>query len=374
MADTGTLLGPQRAIFSSRNPYEVLAAKNATLRLRAPTGHVYSFTDLTCAHGAVNFGHLNPAIDPFSSLTSDVATSFYPPSAVSYGEWLSRKLRLDVHTVLYKVGGDAAVATAIELAQRARAGKILTIDGSRHSRLAEAGQSDRQVVRIRPGSEFSAWEDISCLIYEPIQGANGYVPLPLPWLRGLSQAAQAAGVLAIADETQCGFFRFGRLSLAASEYLMPDICLFGNSMTNGIYPLFAVVCPESLASEFPVEEERWDHVFQTASMGFQAAEMVAGYVDSTDIEGMVAQIHSILSHAGERLAANPRLSSFHLAGPTLSLEVRDEGATKLVDACEQQGVLVSRGGRRVRIAPPVTIPADQLTNALKVLEKAAKTL
>jgi hypothetical protein len=79
----------------------VLAAKNATLRLRAPSGHVFSFTDLTSASGAVNFGHLNPAIDPFASLASDIAASFYPPAAASFADWLCGKLGLDAHTVLY---------------------------------------------------------------------------------------------------------------------------------------------------------------------------------------------------------------------------------------------------------------------------------
>jgi acetylornithine/succinyldiaminopimelate/putrescine aminotransferase len=361
-------------IFSSRNPYEILAAKNATLRLRAPTGHVFSFTDLTSAHGAVNFGHLNPAIDPFGSLTSDVAASFYPPSAASYRQWLRSKLELDAHAVLYKVGADAALGAAIGQARRARAGKVLMIEGSRHSGLIHAGESSRRAIRIAPGGEFNAWHDVSCLIYEPIQGASGYVPLPLPWLRALSQSAQDAGVTVIADETQCGFFRFGRLSLAASEYLRPDVYLFGNSMTNGIYPLFAIVCPESLQSEIPVEEEGWDHVFHTAAVGFEAATMVGSYIDSTDIEGLVAQIHAALGQAGEKLAANPQLSSFHLAGPTLSLEVRNEGAAKLVNACEERGVLVSMSGRRVRVAPPLTIALDQLTTALKALEKAARTL
>jgi acetylornithine/succinyldiaminopimelate/putrescine aminotransferase len=391
VADTGTLPGPQRAIFSSRRPYEVLAAKNATLRLRAASGHVFSFTDLTCANGAVNFGHLNPAIDPFTNLASDLAYPFYPPSAAAHAEWLCEKLRLDAHTLFYQVGERSAVDLAVAIGRRNRPGKILIVDGSSHEGLghrglghglrvvhgdaAEDARAGECFLRIAPGSEFNAWDDVSCLLYEPIQGDGDYVPLPLPWLRGLSQSAQAAGVVVIADEIQCGFFRFGRLSLAASEFLHPDIYLFGNSMTNGIYPLFAVVCPESLRSAFPDEEDGCSHTFQPASLGFQAAEAVAKYIDSTDIEGLVAQLHSILSQAGERLAANSSLSAFHLAGPTLSLEVRDEGAGALIHGCEERCILVGSGGRgRVRVAPPITIPPEQLSGALKILEQVAAGL
>ena len=350
----------------------MLAAKNATLRLRAPSGHVFSFTDLTSAQGAVNFGHLNPGIDPFPNLASDLVASFYPPSAASYAQWLLKKLNLAAHTVVYQAAGGAAVRAAIELAQRRRPGKVVVLEGSLH------GQGDwrGETLRIAPGSAFDAWKDVSCLLYEPIQTASGYVPLPLPWLRGLSQAAQAAGVLVIADETQCGFYRFGKLSLAASEFLLPDIYLFGNSMTNGIYPLSALVCPEGLRDALPASEDGWEHTFQTAALGFQAAEAVARYIDSTEIDAQVAQINLILSQTGEKLAANPCLSAFHLAGPTLSLEVRGARANELVEACRAHGVLLSAGtgGRRLRVAPPLSIQPDQLTIALKVLKKAAGAL
>lgn len=373
MVATGTSPRSQRTTFPSPRPYEVLAAKNATLRLRSPTGHIFSFTDLTSANGIVNFGHLNPAIDPFGNLTSDLATSFYPPSAATFAEWLTRKLGLDTHTVLYQVGVVSAVGTAIDMARRTRPGKVLVIAGSSHDPRGNARNTRHgsSYLRIAAASEFNAWDEISCLIYEPIQGTSCSVPLPLPWLRSLSHSAQAAGVIVIADEIQCGFFRFGELSMAASAYLQPDILVFGNSMTNGIYPLTAVVCPEAMGSAFLAGDRRGEDPFQTAALGFQAAECVAKFIDSTDIETQVAQIHLRLSQLGERLAANPVLTAFHLAGPTLSLEVRYGRAGELVRACEEKCVLLGTGGGRVRVAPPTTIPLEQLTNALTIVEQAA---
>jgi len=374
VAKSSALVNLPREVFSYSRAYEVLAAKNATLRLRAASGHIFSFTDLTSASGAVNFGHLNPGIDPFARLTSDLVASIYPPSAASYARWLLKKLKLGAHTVLYQAGAGAVVGAAIALARHARPGKVVVLDGSLHG--TANGADGAEFVRIRPGSGFDAWKNISCLLYEPIQTAAGYVPLPLPWVRGLSQAAQAAGVLVIADETHSGFYRFGKLSLAASEFLLPDIFLFGNSMTNGIYPLAAMVCPEYLHEEHAPSEDSGDDHFQTGALGFLAAEAVAGYIDATRIDVQVAGINQILSHAGETLAANPSLSAFHLAGPTLSLEVRGARAGVVAEACRAHGVLVSAGAgsRRVRVAPPVSIQPDQLTQALKVLKKAAAAL
>jgi 4-aminobutyrate aminotransferase-like enzyme len=46
----------------------------------------------------------------------------------------------------------------------------------------------------------------------------------------------------------------------------------------------------------------------------------------------------------------------------------------LVHACEERCVLVGVGGGRVRLAPPTTIPMEQLTSALKIVEQAAAGL
>jgi acetylornithine/succinyldiaminopimelate/putrescine aminotransferase len=91
---------------------------------------------------------------------------------------------------------------------------------------------------------------------------------------------------------------------------------------------------------------------------------------------MVAHINRALSQSGERLAANPALTAFHLAGPTLSFEVRQTRAAQLAASCRANGILVgvSSPTLRIRIAPPLTIPADQLKTALKVIEKAAESL
>jgi acetylornithine/succinyldiaminopimelate/putrescine aminotransferase len=385
VADAVTQLPALGNFFVPAKSLELLAAKNATLRLRAPSGHVYSFTDLTSANGAVNFGHLNPAIEAPAEPASDIAAGFYPPAAASYAAWLCGKLALDTHSVLYRVGKQAALSAVVAMAQRARPGKILTVAGSSHGACAgPVGVASElhgdPVIAIEPGADFTDWEEVSCLLYEPIQTAAGYVPLPLPWLRSLSQSAQAAGVLVCADEADSGFYRFGQLSLAASTFLYPDLYVFGKSMTNGVYPTFALVYPRSLI----ISDE--GSSFQASSLGFSAAEAVARYIDAPDlsmasgliagseIDARIAGVNRVLNQAGERLAANPALSAFHLAGPTLSLEVLDGRAGALVAACEANGVLIGQGGRRVRIAPPITIALDQLRQALTVLEKAATAI
>jgi len=383
-------LSPLCEMYSWSKPYEVLSARNATLRLRDAAGKEQPFTDMMCGYGAVNFGHMNPAIDPYADLTSDLVACFFPPSALTHALWLLNQLGLESHTVLYQVGGSFAVTSAIAMAQRIRPGKICTVDGSFHGlgvdtlsasahgrgvSLQESAfvtRMDESVIRLQAGAEFSAWEGVSCLLYEPIQGATGYLPLPIPWLRELTRAAQAAGVIVIADEIQCGFYRFGHLSIATTENIFPDIYLFSKSMTNGIYPVSAVVYPRVFHDLLP-HGDYWNHTFQTAALGFEAAMCVARYLDSNNIQEQIAGVHSILSQTVERMKTSPSLGSFYLAGPTLSFESKDGRAGEIARHCEERGVLVFAGGRgtRVRVAPPITIPHDQLTSALAILEEVS---
>jgi hypothetical protein len=113
MIPTDSPLSPLGKSHAWSRPYEVMAARNATLRLRARADKIYSFSDLTSANGAVNFGHMNPSIEPFNALTSDLVACFYPPNATTYAAWLLNKLKLSKHTVLYQAGGRLAVNSAI---------------------------------------------------------------------------------------------------------------------------------------------------------------------------------------------------------------------------------------------------------------------
>jgi len=134
----------------------------------------------------------------------------------------------------------------------------------------------------------------------------------------------------------------------------------------------AVVYPRAFHDLLP-HGDYWNHTFQTAALGFEAAMCVARYLDSNNIQEQIAGVHSILSQTVERMKTSPSLGSFYLAGPTLSFESKDGRAGEIARHCEERGVLVFAGGRgtRVRVAPPITIPHDQLTSALAILEEVS---
>ena len=361
-------------------------ALNANLTLSRGDGSTEEFTDLCSSYGAVNFGHCNEDIHLPAQPSCDLVAGIYPPEAERFARWLTNTLDLSDFRVLFQVGGSFAVSAALSLALRNRPGKILAIEGGFHGLGLDALSATtaqrsmalhetplRQALTsfvevLRPGDMGVDWSGISCLIFEPIQGARGYVPLDADWLRELCAQAKTAGVVVIADEIQCGFYRFGDFSVSRNMGLNPDVLLFSKSMTNGLYPFSAVVYRQTLEAAIG-EGVVLAHTFQTSAMGCYAACAVADYLDSHDVEADCRRIAEPLADAAERITENNWAQDIYQIGPALSFRPM-MNAGDLVKQCFANRVLILGGGmagERIRIAPPLTIGTEDLRRALEVM-------
>jgi len=359
---------------------------NANLTLSRGDGSTEEFTDLCSSYGAVNFGHCNEDIRLPAQPGSDLVAGIYPPEAEKFSRWLTNALDLSDFKVLFQVGGSFAVSTALSLALRNRPGKILAIEGGFHglgldSLSATTAQRSmalqetpvRQslasfVQVLKPGETEIDWSAISCLIFEPIQGARGYVPLDADWLHGLCAQAKAAGVTVIADEIQCGYYRFGDFSVARNMGLNPDVLLFSKSMTNGLYPFSAVVYRQTLEAAMG-DGVVLAHTFQTSALGCYAACAVADYIDSHDVKADCRRVAEPLADAAARIEENDWAQDIYQIGPSLSFRPL-MNAGDLVKECFADRVLILGGGmdgERIRIAPPLTIASEDLVRAIDVM-------
>lgn len=365
----------------------LLHAENATVTLAGPDQRARDYTDLMSAYGAVNFGHCNPRIDAAAGMGADIAACFYPPEADAFADWVCDQLQLPGYEVLFQVGGSFAVSTGLALAERARRGRVLAIEGAfhglgqdtlavtaiQHELALQAGRGvaglGRSVDFLQPGADPPDWRHYSCLLFEPVQGANGYVPLDRDWIRTLAADAQAGGCIVIADEIQSGYYRHGEFSLSRAWGLRPDVLLFSKSMTNGAYPLAAVVFRSGIATK-EHHSVRLAHTFQTGVLGYRAAMAVAHYLDGSPVASLVADVERQLCRASQVLAGVDGLREIHVIGPSLSFEVPMGLGRTIIRRCFGDGVIAFVGGanaQRIRVAPPLTIPASQLVVALETL-------
>ena len=366
----------------------LVAANNATVTLVDSDGSSCDYTDLISAFAAVNFGHNNPDIR-VQLEGPDIAAYFYPAETEIVAAWLTTHLQLSAHKVLFQVGGSFAVSTALALGQHRKPGAVVAVEGGYHGLGVDAlsvGTVQReyalqrsswstfseQQVTILPHGAMPDWDGVSSLIYEPIQGANGYVALRSDWLAELEAEARDAGVTIIADEIQSGFYRHGFLSVARSRGLEPDILLFSKSLTNGIYPLSAVVYNSDLLGR-DIPTPRLAHTFQMGVLGYKAAAAVASWLDTAPVDDLVAEVSALLQKAAAEISNVDGVRRVEVNGATLSFQPTAISAATVAARCFEAGVMVFTGGHngeRIRVAPPLTIPRQQLEESLAVVVSA----
>jgi len=376
-----------------------MEARNEKILLGNTPKDAHWYDDLISGYGACNFGHCNPQISPFKDAKADIAACFYPEAAYSFSEWLLNKLNLlNKFELLIQVGGSFAVSTAIALANRYKAGKVVYIKGSFHGLgldslsvtsaqrqmalqntavLNQIADNYIQIDPLIPVAELGLdWSSISCLIFEPIQGANGYIPLNIEWLKELIVQAKKYNVTTIADEIQCGYYRHGHLSVSKENLLEPDIYLFSKSLTNGLFPFSVVVYSKVFKNKIN-DNLYLAHTFQTSALGCYAMTAVSEFIDNNPIRSLCEAVQAELEQLAIKLRKrSPYVSNIYVTGPTISFETMD--SKRLVKQLFKEKILVFTGGNngeRLRIAPPITIPANELCRitetVLSVLDKQA---
>jgi acetylornithine/succinyldiaminopimelate/putrescine aminotransferase len=368
----------------------LISAHNDTVTIESTSGERRELIDLMSSYAAVNFGHCNPHIRPFDRYEAHLVSFFTPPEAEYYAAWLCSALERPLSRVLYQVGGTAAVSAAIALAQRCRAGRVLAVAGGFHGlaldALAASDISKTQVIQhtrignavqgtyqlLEKGAPAPNWEDISCLLFEPVQGASGMLPLDPEWIRSLCDEAKRHGVIVIADEVQCGYFRCGHLSYSVQMGIAADIILFGKSMTNGLFPFAALLYDPSLERGVDARSGCFSHTYQPSALGCFAAYSVAKYVDFIDLKGQISHVQLALGKFAAQLESEGLVCDSHVLGPSASMRYVGGDAGRIARYCFDRGVLMALGGwdnARFRLMPPITVEPRNLNSALTILHE-----
>ncbi|WP_063738081.1 MULTISPECIES: aspartate aminotransferase family protein [unclassified Streptomyces] len=290
------------------------------------------------------------------------------------------------------LNGSDAVEAALKLA-RARTGRsrVLAVRGAYHGKsmgALAATWSERyrapvagllpEVVHLDPGdpgavAEACARHEPAALIFEPVQGENGVVPLASDILRRWADDAHAAGAFVLADEVQTGF-RCGAVSLALAARIPVDAVILGKALGGGVMPLSAVVCTDDLYGPL-----RRDPFLHTTTFGGHPLSCAAG----------IAFLDVLRESADRaaRLEAAVRGGLTDLAArhPGVLIRVRGRGllwglvfdrpetaGSVLLTACQEGLVLSPCLGRPevLRLLPPLILSTGETADALGILDGA----
>ncbi|MVA77060.1 aminotransferase class III-fold pyridoxal phosphate-dependent enzyme [Auraticoccus sp. F435] len=212
---------------------------------------------------------------------------------------------------------------------------------------------------------------VAAVFVEPIQGEGGYIVPGEGWLRRLRDLCDAAGILLVADEVQCGMGRTGRMWAVEHTGVEPDVLISAKGLASGL-PLGAFLARAELM-------ESWPAGTHGSTYGGSPLPCAAALATLAVIEE-----ESLLDNAVERgeevLAGLRELQRRH---PDLVVDVRGVGlmiglqlvsgaaAEALQQACFTRGLLVLEAGEDVvRMSPPLVVTAAEVRTALGVLAEA----
>ena len=270
--------------------------------------------------------------------------------------------------------GAEAVEAALKYARKAtgRFG-VVALEGGFHGRtlgaLSATGQSGKRepFAPLVPGARFVPPNDVAALraavddevglvLFEPILGEGGVVPLEPDFVA----AAVELQPLLCFDEVQTGVGRTGSLFAFEQLGVQPDLVTLAKGLANGL-PIGALLVSDTA----PEGLTPGDHgsTFGGNPVSCAAACAVIEAIDEALLENVRVQGEALV--AG--LADLPGVREVRGRGLLLGAVV-DRPAGDVVAACRDRGLLVlTAGDDVVRLAPPLTVGADDVAAALDVL-------
>lgn len=219
-------------------------------------------------------------------------------------------------------------------------------------------------------------QNLAAIIFEPVLGEGGFLPIREPALRYLRTLCDEHGILLIADEVQTGFARCGSMFAVERYGVVPDLLVTGKSLAGGL-PLSAVTGSATIMNA--------PHVggiggtFGGNPVSCNAALAVLDIIEREQLceraEEIGAQVYDRFSEWSARF---PFLAKPRRLGAMCAIDVAtDEGvpdpktALQLVQEARNQGLLLmTASGYVIRTLMPLTIDDADLDEALSRFEMA----
>jgi len=336
---------------------------------------------------AVNaFGHAHPRLQAVLSSGGLWHTSnlYYTEEPILLAEQLCR--RSFASRVFFCNSGTEANEAMIKFARRAAEGRragIIAFEGSFHGRTLGA-LSATSTARYRepfepllPGVEFLPYnqvdslqridESVGLVLVEPVQGEGGVRPATLEFLQALRGRCDEVGALLAFDEVQCGLGRCGQLFAYQTFDVVPDMLSLAKPLAAGL-PLGAVLLNDRVAEALQVG----DHG-TTFGGGPLLCRVALEVLDMVD-EQLLVQVQQRGRCLAELLAGlrSPHVVEVRGCGLMWGVQLAETlPVARLVEACQQQGVLVlSSGQNTLRLLPPLIVEQAHLETLAAVLQSA----
>ncbi|TAK04782.1 aminotransferase class III-fold pyridoxal phosphate-dependent enzyme [Patescibacteria group bacterium] len=210
------------------------------------------------------------------------------------------------------------------------------------------------------------WPHVGGFLFEPIQGVAGIRSVNPHCYRVIAERCREHGVLIVADEITTGVGRTGRFLASETFEPRPDIVLLGKALTNGEFPLSAVLITEEVwrkldgMSDDPSEKYLFGSTFAGHPTGCLAALAVLKKLDAKKM-AWITTLGEMTGALLGRLRQYQAVRAIRGVGLMWGIELRDAHESAAVVAeLLRSGIRCSAEGKVLVIFPNLRMNTELL--------------
>ena len=355
-----------------------------------PDGKKY--LDLISGVSVSNTGHCHPKVVEAVKNQADlymhlmVYGEIIQSPQVKYAERLAGILPPGLNCCYFVNSGSEAVEGALKLAKRFTGrSRIISFKnsyhGSTHGALSIQGSEQfRNAFRpLLPDTfqiSFNNEQSLgiidnhtACVIVEPVQGEAGIIFPENDFLRKIRNRCDETGTILIFDEIQTGFGRTGYMFALERFGVVPDILLLAKALGGGM-PLGAFISSVEIMSSL-VSNPPLGHI---TTFGGHPVCCAAGLASlNVLIEDNLSDGCNLKSALFKKLLVHHLISEVRGEGLLLAIQLKDPEYVKFaITHAPEFGLILDYFlfcDDSLRIAPPLTISADEIEMACNELKR-----
>lgn len=230
---------------------------------------------------------------------------------------------------------------------------------------------------------FQGPNTIATMIMEPILGAGGVIPPHHTFAPAVQEICNRHGILLISDEVITGYGRTGAWSGARLWGIQPDMMCTAKAITNGYFPLGALMLGHRIAEVFennPAAKIGHGYTYSGHPVGAAAALACLAETKRLNVIENAAARGTQLYEGAQALMAKYDIIGDVRGGHGLmtAMELVSDRATKtpldpktaqvVQDVAYENGAMARVSGPNLILSPPLVLTQDDATILLTAID------
>lgn len=234
--------------------------------------------------------------------------------------------------------------------------------------------------------KYEGTDSIAAIFMESVVGSNGILIPPVKYVQGVRELCSRYGIMMVCDEVMAGWYRTGKAFAFQHFGIEPDIITFAKGATCGYVPLGGVIVNSKIAAFFDTNKMMCGLTYSAHPMGCAAAAATLREYERLDIASNVTargkELGEILENFREVHSCVGEVRYIGLFSAVELVKSKSERKPLVEFNSDPDNIMSQITGKLAEegfwtysheniliIAPPLIITAQQLRDAMKIMDK-----